>query len=693
MSKSNPFNDLDAHQELMKKIQEAVDKVAIATAEVSATREAVADHDLDATSHSDIRRAITEAGSTSSEDIDNRVAQHNESTVSHADIRADIEALKTDTSTMTPVILERIEEHNSSETAHADIRQSLATLKSQLSDIDVTTLNTTVENLKDTITNDVGQKIISLQTVDAHHDDLIAKNTNAIAGINKNFNNVSNNIATVANSVSDHWAVTDVVALKVHCLDREAVLGCVTEANNSVNIISLTTDLPTYIGNHKSIAFSFDNITDSEGGENFVLDIEQLNGDYILTPSVNVGPKQQMTIVTGETGKAGDILDFKVTFKDLVSNVNITRVFALMIARPITSGSVALTGLDTDVEPDTTNSFYITNLSDLSDGRYTYSIDPLTSDLTFSKTEDIAAGEYIEFIVPADAVRNTDLNFNVIIVDSQGSDSTIEVAVHVNALPSNTGFTTNTPGTVVPNTTYDIRFSGITSVHGTNATYEVIPDDVAGYISFSKTTGIIANENIKMMVAVDSIVTRGHTYTFQVKSTDENGIEFTFDVPVEINILPLANDIITTLPNASRGGQTLGFVIDGGSDEIQKMSEEVARAAAKSVVAYTIDPVGSALSFSKTSNIAPGEEIFVTLPKVADDTVRTFKIYAVDDLGEKSATPQLVQITLTPIFVPVTPEILSPVDGSVITYGDITATWTEFKYSVDLATVMATSLE
>ena len=73
------------------------------------------------------------------------------------------------------------------------------------------------------------------------------------------------------------------------------------------------------------------------------------------------------------------------------------------------------------------------------------------------------------------------------------------------------------------------------------------------------------------------------------------------------------------------------------------------------------------------------------VPKVSADDSRFFNIYAVDDLGERSASPKIVEITITPIYLPVTPTITAPANGATLQYDDgVDMTWTEFNYTTDM---------
>ena len=676
---SEPFKDLNSHQELLDELQNATNEVLNAASEVIETREEVQNHNLDSSAHPDIRRLINDATSGSTETIDTRISDHNVSVSAHQDIRVLIDSVRNDTTTAVNVVNEALATHNTSDTAHSDIRESINNLKNNVGSINLTEVVTRVTTLEDRLDGEITEDVEALQSVDARHDNEISTNRNNITSLSSRLSNISSDVVTVANTVTGTISDIDELALKTHCLDREEVLGYTQFNETGPDLVNMSTTLPIYVSHNKTTSFIITDVVDSADGDSVTMSITQGVGDYTISPLEGINPGDTINMNVGSGGQPGDILDFTVTFTDTTTSQTVQRVLAVMIAKPLGTGVLTLNGLPTNVEPGQHFTIQVSNLVDDGSGRYTYSIDVMTSGITFSKTSDISEADAIEVDIPAGAERETELTFKLIVHDNFGSDQEYEFSVMVNALPSTEGFTHTVPGTVVPGNNYTIKFDGILSAQGNKANYNIVETD-DGILTFSKYDDILANENVIMTVSAEAV--RGQEYTFKINTMDENDVSVQLTVAVAINILPLSNDITTTLPANTQGGKTLAFKISGGSDTEQPLVNE---GSGRTVVSYDIDAGDSSFNFSKITGISSNDEITVVIPKVAADTDRTFNIYAVDDLGERSASPKIVSIQVNPIYLPVTPTITSPSNGAELEDDEgIDITWTEFSYSTDM---------
>lgn len=675
----NDFVDLNSHQELLDSIKNATSEVLNAAGKFNESAEMLEEHNLDANAHPGIQQMIKDVvDSGTTETVDNRIADHNVSTSAHLDLRTLIEQAKQDTATATKVANDLVTAHNSDATAHSDMREAINNLKTQVGDSNLQEINTKIDNLETSIKEDLSKDIEQLQSVDARHDSEIATNRNGISTLEKRLTNLATDIVNVANSVTTSSSTLDEVTLKAYCLDREAVLGYTVYNEQGPVLANLENTIPIYVSHNKTSTFIFTEAKDIGGGTNVKMSIEQGKGDYTISPLSDIGLGDAINMNVGGGGNAGDILDFTVAFTDGTNSQQCKRVFAVMLAKPLSQGSLSINGLPTGVEPGATFEIQISNLTDDGSGRYSYSLDVMTSGITFSKTSEITETDIINTKIPEGAPREQELTFKLIVHDSYGIDQEYEFSVYVNALPSTDDFEHNVPGTVIPNGSYTIHFDGITSAQGNKAKYNIKKDE-SGKLTFSKYDNILANENVTMTVAGD--VVRGETYTFIINTIDENEVSVQVQLSTLINILPLSNDITTTLPASTQGGKTLAFKISGGSDTEQPVRTESGR----SVVSYAIDAASSSFNFSKITNIAPTDEVQVTVPKVASDDVRTFNIYAVDNLGERSQSPKVVSITLEPIYLLSTPTIITPTEGSELQYDDgVDITWTEFAYTTDM---------
>lgn len=679
----DPFKGLNSHEELLTEIKEATSEVLNAADEVSKTRDAIEDHNLDSSAHPDLRQYVQEAvdQAAGTDTIDNRISDHNISPTSHSDIRALIEQVKSDTTTATGVVSESLAEHNTDETAHSDIRESINNLKTQVGSINLNEVTTQVSEIQSRLDGDITADIEALQSVDARHDNEIATNRDNISKLDTRLTNLGTDIVTIANTTTTSISDIDAVKLKAHCLDREAVLGYSAYSAQGPNLNTMSTTLPTYVSHNRTTTFIITEVKDSTAGEQVSMSIEQGVGDYTITPLQNITPGTAINMNVGGGGQAGDILDFTVTFKDNTTQQTVKRVMAVMLARPLSQGALSITGLPSNAEPGAEFKVQISNLTDDGSGRYHYSIDVGTSGIEFSKTSEITENDKITAKIPEGAKRQTELTFTLIVHDIYGADQEYNFSIYINALPSTDDFTHTVPGTIVPGKQYTIKFDGILSANGKKANYNIVEDE-DNLITFSKYKNILANENVQMNISRD--VVRGQNYSFKVNTSDENNVSVEVTVEFVVNLLPLSNDITTTLPGSTKGGVSLAFKITGGSDTEQPREVESA-GSGRTVVSYDIDAGSSSFNFSKITAIKPNEEVTVTLPKVQADDERFFNIYAVDDLGERSASPKIVNITITPIYLPVTPTITAPANGSQLQYDDgVDMTWSAFSYTTDM---------
>lgn len=675
-----PRVNTDDHQELIDEVQRATNAVLNAALKVGEVTEAIEDHNLDGAAHPDLRQLVEEASSVSTDTIDSRVSDHNISSTAHADIRAEIQKISEDTSTITPVVNDSIAAHNADDTAHSDIREAVNNLKVQVGNINLTEVTTQITEIQQEIEESISKDIEALQSVDARHDSEIATNRDNITGVSTRITNLANDLVTIANQVTNSTNLVDDTILKAHCLERECILGYSEYNASGPNLSTVEDTLPTYVSHNKTTTFIITGAKDSAAGEQIHMDIVQGTGDYTVSPSQGIRLGDSININAGGGGNPGDIWDFTVTFTDETNSQTVKKVYAIMLARPLSSGALSLIGLPNSVEPGSEFECSVSNLTDDGSGRYSYSIDVMTSGLVFSKTSDIVETDKLTVEVPEGAERETELKFKLIVHDIYGADAEHEFSVYVNPLPSTEDFTHTVPGTVVPGRSYTIKFDGIVSAQGKKAKYNIEQDEEKK-LTFSKMSNILANENVTVTIAKDAI--RGKEYEFKVTTIDENDVSVQVEISTVINILPLSNDITTTLPINSQGGKTLAFIITGGSDEQQPMV--TLDSGVRSVVSYDIDADKSSFNFSKVTGIGASEEIQVTLPKVASDDVRTFNIYAVDDLGERSASPKVVSITVNPIYLPVTPTITAPNNNAELEYEDgVTVSWTEFQYTTDM---------
>ena len=684
MGNTNPFKDLDAHQELMEQLQ----KTASAASEsIDAATDALSDlsdHNLDLTAHPGLRERIAKLETAVDETGTQAIEEHNESTLSHPDIRELIEKNEAYIDTVKTSIPTSIEEHSNDENAHPAIQAKVNDLVVRVGKFNVVDLNDQITEISSEINSQIKSDILNLQSVDAKHDKLIATNILDISSNNKKISVVNTHLAKVAGYVISHQSSIDAVTLKARALELEELLGYSRYNAAGPNLINFTSDLSTYVKNGATLEFHLNGTTLSSTSGKLEYKLTKGIGDFTLSSSVSpITNGTAITLKVGDTNHQGEIIYFTVEATDTVAKSSVKRVIALMIAKDLDAGLIELNSLKTNVEPGKSYTFQIVNLGDAGDGTYSYKIDNKNKDLTFSKTSDIHESEDITMTVSPTAVRESVYDLNVLISDIYGGSFTYPVSIKVNKLPSLANFATNMPDILVPGKSYDVNFDGVVSAQNNEVVYNLSCD--SEYITFSKVKDILPRENIKM--TVKSNAPRGTSIQYAINTMDENEVSLSIPREFIVNLLPDTSDIITSLPLTSEGGKTLEFFIYGGTDKLNKSASTVGtdeQDTTVSVDSYIIDAGDSAMRFSKIKDIAPNEKISVTLPKVSAEKAITFSIYAVDNCGESSADPKKVNIIIEPILVMNAPSITYPKANAKLDREKVELRWSAASYSVDI---------
>lgn len=668
MANTNPFEDLDAHTDLMdqlKKTAKAADNVVDSASEVLTE---ISDHNLDLNAHPAIQERLAELEEKAEDSGSGIVAEHNASPLAHEDIRTTIKDLDNRIKNAEVIIGDGVDAHNQDENAHPHLQTRINELRTRLGDFNLTDLNATLTTLSTKVNEEIADQITALQTVDARHDNLINTNANNIASLVKSLGITNSHTTAIAGYVVAHQTAVDQLLVKTKALDLEEVLGYTQKIENAPDLLHFTSNLPTYVANNADLEFILSGAT-SDNSVQYTLTKGEGDYEFELPAVINNGTT--VTLHVGPNNHAGDIIWFTVTATDTATDTSVQRVLALMISKPLASGLIDVSSLPTQVEPGKSYEFFISNLADAGDGRYTYEVKPLDSTLNFSKTEDITESETIQMSVPEDAVRGSVQPIQLLVHDAYGQDTVFDIDVSINELPDASLFRTTAPAVIVPGASYDVKFYGIKSAQGNDATYSF--NCASQYITASKTTGILANEHIRVTVSPDT--PRGETIAYTVNTLDENEVSLELIRGFAVNTLPDATDVATSLPASTQGGRTIDFIIGGGSDEESSVRN--------AVVSYDIDPGDSGFSFSKTTGIKPNETVSVSISKVAADVFKSFNIYAVDDNGERSAAPKQINLLVEAILILNAPTITTPRTGDVVDSEGFEMEWTDISWSVE----------
>lgn len=663
-------DEIDIHQDMMNQMQETMNACMDATESCIAALDTLNAHNTDASAHPDLRSTVENSGTVTTTQLDERIEQHNTSTTAHPDLVRELKDLINDNTTLIDTVTGKITDHNRSELAHADIRTSISEINNLLGSANVTEMKSTLTSLDRKVNDTIGPAITQLQSVDAKHDIQIAENKESIAELNKSIKSVGQDVDGILSGYAASQTSMDVNAIHIAELDIAERMGLKAKDTGTPNMVPMTHTLPTYVDLNTTVTFTITNAMQDGGSRNISYKLAVGDGDFDISPKDFVSG-QEITLQSGETGSPGDINYMILTVIDGDTRSESKRVLAYMITRPIDElTQVSINNLPLNTEPNKTYTCSIRNVVDEGDGRFTYSLDPLQSGILFSKRNDITITDEFNITIPKAAQRGSTLAFQLTSHDIYAAERVKTVNITINDLPSNDEFNITMPTVVAPEQTYQIRMKGIYSIEGMPATY-VIEDTSTGRLTFSKTTGIIANENVQVDVAASA--PRGGNLTFTVKSVDKNGVQFSFPQTVRVNQLPTSDTITTTLPSSTVGGKSIEMSISGGTDPDDNL---------RTISAYEIDPADSGLVFATVRGITTASRVSLTIPKVPAQQVRSFYIYAVDEMGEKAVTPKQVNLTVDPIRVIDTPVITSPHEGDEVN-PEFTMTWSAYSEHVE----------
>lgn len=691
------LRDLNSHRALMTQLNKTMTAISELMSKASAITSALSDHNQDAEAHQDIRTAIENAGSTSSTAVADAIEAHNISTTAHAKLRESVTALQEEVTALKPYIAQVVSSHDLSETAHADIREAITALQNQVGSIDLIAFSDEIKTELAKVTYDLSSELTTLSNGLTTLRSTVVDQSYNIKDLSNASEAHATHLATVAAAVVNSQEELDQAKVDLACLMAEERLLSVNVTETGAVTASCT--LPLYVNKDKATGFisscSFDSeddvtitLTPMQGeviiykeGEDPATFVEEVTDDEGVVSTVpltsrgvsGVLPGEEVYAIFDTSNAAGDIILIKATFDDATTDTHISRVFGAMIIKPFSIAGVSLTVAD-HVEPGKTYDVAITNILDSNNGRYTYNLTSDNEAVTFTPASDNAIFDPITMSVAEDATRGTTVTLTLTVVDKYSKAAigdTYTTTIVINELPDVSTFTTSIPDIVVPGTKYKVSFSGIKSASGRDATYSIT--SAPEWITFAVTENIVAGQIFNMVVA--DTATRAATGTITVTTLDENDVSLAIPVSVEVNQVPESSTITANIDGTTTdGGVTLSMVLGGGYDP-----EDA------SDITYAISAESSGFIFSKTTGIEANEAVTVKIPKVGSEQIKTFYVYAVDSAGERSPTPKVINVTVTPIYVATTPEITSPLVGEQVSADGFTVAWTPFTYTADMS--------
>lgn len=284
----------------------------------------------------------------------------------------------------------------------------------------------------------------------------------------------------------------------------------------------------------------------------------------------------------------------------------------------------------------------------------TYSIEAAGSGFTFSKMADIAQDEVFDVIIPAGAQPGQVVYFIVTAKMSvSGDTSRVAVGTKINTPPSIDSLQSTVPAAGEPGQAYDIKFWGAMDLDGQDISFELIP--LTGGLTFSKSTGIITNETVKLNIP--SNLTRDSSATFKVRVKDTLGEYVEKSYSLLATKLPDVTNLTHTIPGRAVPNKEYLFKIQG------------AVSADGSVITYSVEALNnSPISFSKTSGIADGSLITMTVPAgVTRGSTHTVRITVITSLGSKVTMDVPVKINQLPSLAGLVCNLPAQVNGASTT--------------------------
>lgn len=635
---------LTSHQMVLEQLQAAADKITATSVKLEQQSELVSNHNNDEGAHLYIQQMIQNITAVSPTNLSTAISNHNVSVSAHADIRASIAALSAGTA--------GIDQHNVSNQAHPDIRNLVTALSTEFQIVrenseNIANLDSVYESLG-IGGGSIGAAIQDLEDGLAATDAQVLINKNDIAALQVTVGQHTTLLNSHVGTLSDISSRLVAAELEIESLKANGG-GTLTDG---IDLSNMVCTLPMIVAVGETYTFSITNVPVIDG-ESLTFDLKpHLSGfEFSKTEGIVLG--EEIDVIIPYNAMPGAIKQFTVTAKYAVSEAVNTKVLVTKInSLPVVDNMTI--DMPLMIEPNKSYTVRISGATDVDGQQIKYVIDDMSSGLVFTKVDNISENEDIVVAIPGNAVRGHVYTFKIKAYDTVGTFREKEFTGYtVNILPNMSNFTHTVPTLVKPGNTYAVKFNGATSSDGSAITYRVAAPE-GSPITFAKTTGILANENV-LMFADTNNPQRGTIFPITITAVDAHGASSTFTTYVKINALPLANTIYTTMPNNIAGGSTMLMQIYGGSDP------------ENGALKYNI--VGNiGLAFSKMSNILSTDIVTVTVPTVAINTTYSFSIEAVDPLDEKSTTPKVITVLVTndeATSYTATPQITYPIHGDM----------------------------
>lgn len=423
--------------------------------------------------------------------------------------------------------------------------------------------------------------------------------------------NKTSNIATggtVTASINAALQHGDTVSFDVFVSDgKEFSLGKVVVTANvearDPDVSGLSNTLPAYVTHCQEFSFVINGATDPEGRA------------LTHTLSANGLTFANNGVANGEVinATADCVLDISQDLIISVETSNGHKTVTTEITLDVDNKAPVITNMTdsfpASLRPDEVVTFAITGAVDPEGKTVTYTIADAVG-VSFSKTSGIVENEVVTVTTTGGAA--TTAEFNIIATDGMFNAAPKAVSAGIiNTAPDVSSIANTLPDNVLIGDSYEFSISGATDVDGDSLTYSIT--SVSG-ASVDKSSGIIANETINL--TINAALQHDDTVTINGLVIDQHGKSTPFSITTTAKLkAPLVNNL-SILFNDSATAPTL--------HPCESMTLKFADATDPQglPITYAVASV-EGLTFSKTANIAGGEEITATLACVFDTTNNT----------------------------------------------------------------------
>lgn len=651
-------------QDIMDNLQDTSETLMQVAADVATQAEALAEHNTAPSSHPYILQKLEDLDAVSMADLNDAISEHTNSNSAHASL---ITKIVNDTNTN---IGDAIGDHNESATAHPAIRAVLTQLDNEMA---------TVRNYKSYIEllDDLFGGSTSSVTLPA-----IENMENRLEVVEVTLNRVNNDLADLtprvedledSQLVQDHRLdslestvslhTTEIASLKTRMTVAESKLSLLSTSDP--NLMTLVHTVPAYVNPGSTYNVKFSGVI-VPSGQTLLFDILNVTTGMTLSKVTGVAQDETITLTIGAGVARNTKLKFTLKANLSPSGDSNALVISTTTASLPDMSGFTVNGIGPNSVAGQAYDYTFTPATDAQGNGITYSVTSCSSGTCTINS----ANKNGVFTPAAGATPGTVVNIVFRATTANGySEKTITTTIASNINVAN--LVSNHPTISKPNNSISIALSGATSSAG-GIKYSIAPKS-GSVITISPDTNILDGQNVTM--SIPSNAGRGSTQTFVVTVTDANNATATKEFTMKINSLPIASNIVATgIPANANGGSALTVSFSGGSD-----------ADSQALTYNILNSNRSGVQFSKTTGIAAGENITVTLDYVSANATFSFDVKVTDSLGEISADAKTISMTILPVYIASTPDITYPTEGTILTSDAVTFVFSDLVVTTKVA--------